>query len=419
MSAEEIVWVASKWLFPTDDGARRASYQLLRDFQVPGYKKTMVAFITSDDHCDIMEAKKKLGLENCYLINRPQFDSLWKRRVVQLLQWVRNPQLPITVASFGRAQSTLQFLEILQEISDQGRKPLLIIFDGMHGAAAFLNLIRLKKFYLGMVRIAYRAHNVESELWRQVILQKRLFFIRRFLKSQYKNIERFEKSLVELADLTFPVSEEDSKIFQTLYPKSDFQTLEIGVDFAPPQVNENLTLCRGPLEILFLGRLDWLPNRQGLEWFLNCVWPLLIQQRNDLRLNIVGSGSSQWLKPFLKLSQIHFFGRVDHLEDQYRRCALSIVPIFMGSGTRVKVIEASQHHRAVLSTRLGVQGLGLNAGETFLHAESPTEWIEHLLRLNLRDALSMGEAAHQSLKQRFESQTIGKRMNQILQLPST
>src|ERR1035441_2729659 len=109
----------------------------------------------------------------------------------------------------------------------------------------------------------------------------------------------------------------------------------------------------GTVELLFVGRLDWLPTHAGLTWFLEKVWPAVIEKREDLTLKIAGVGDGRWLDRFRSLSRIEFLGKVADIQPLYEASALAIAPLFQGSGTRVKILEAARYGRAVLTTTLG------------------------------------------------------------------
>ena len=150
-----------------------------------------------------------------------------------------------------------------------------------------------------------------------------------------------------------------------------------------------------------MGRLDWPPNREGLLWFLEKVWPEVHRRRPSLELWIGGSGDSEWLKSRGETPGTKYLGRVDRLDEVYRDCLLCLVPVFYGSGTRVKAIEASRYGRACLSTALGVEGLGMEEGRTFLRAETAEEWVDALVNMNRDRAIQVGKDAHELLKQSF------------------
>ena len=152
-------------------------------------------------------------------------------------------------------------------------------------------------------------------------------------------------------------------------------------------------------KILFIGRLDWPPNRDGLKWFLERVWPNVTR---PFALTIVGSGDGRWLRPYLHDSRIQFLGEVDSVIPHYHAAIMSLVPIFYGSGTRVKAIESSLFATACLSTERGVEGIGLDPQRDYFRVESKEEWIEALNTLQPETARERGRNALECVTERYD-----------------
>jgi glycosyltransferase involved in cell wall biosynthesis len=162
--------------------------------------------------------------------------------------------------------------------------------------------------------------------------------------------------------------------------------------------------------LLFLGKMDWPPNRDGLKWFLDEVWPEARAARADLGLTIAGAGQADWLKPYLAHPGVTFLGRVPALDPVYREAAACLVPIFYGSGTRVKAIEAGTYARACLGTALGVEGIGYSEGESYLRAESREDWLRQLRELDLPRARAVGQAARARVIEGFDPARVAGRL---------
>ena len=146
---------------------------------------------------------------------------------------------------------------------------------------------------------------------------------------------------------------------------------------------------------------SWIgpPNHQGLRWFLQRVWPAVSSLRTDLELVVAGSGEPGDLLTLLRAApHCRFIGCAERLDQLYRGAWLCLVPIFQGGGTRVKAIEAASFGRAVLSTKIGVEGLGLSS---YLEAESEPQWIAQLAQLEHARAVQVGRAAQTELSLRF------------------
>jgi glycosyltransferase involved in cell wall biosynthesis len=239
----------------------------------------------------------------------------------------------------------------------------------------------------------YRAHNVEADLWFRAASQKK-GLTARFLDWQGKAVRRFESALCDASEIVFSVSDADTSRFRQLVPTARLETLPIGMDSKPqrPQPADDNT-------ILFIGHLDWPPNRDGLKWFLERVWPKVTR---SFALNIVGSGDGTWLTPYLHDSRIRFLGEVDSVIPYYHSAIVSLVPIFYGSGTRVKVIESSLFATACLATERGVEGIGLDPPNDYFQAESEVEWIEALNRLQPETARQRGRNAFERVAKQYD-----------------
>ena len=244
----------------------------------------------------------------------------------------------------------------------------------------------------------YRAHNVERDIWLRGSVQAELPR-KLLLREQGWLVGRFEEHISRRVRMVLPVSDDDAAIFSDW--ADDVQTVPIGME--TPEVT---AVPSGAPNILFVGRLDWPPNREGLQWVLENVWPQVIARRPELTLTIVGSGSSEWLAPFATLPGVSFLGRVDTLAPYYDACAAALVPVFFGSGTRVKAIEASLHARVCISTAVGVEGLPLRSGCDFIRAESAEQWIDAIAELTVENAGRLGLSARERTGQKFDRMDI-------------
>jgi hypothetical protein len=381
------------------DGARVANVNLIKGLTSLGVKIDIVAVAGESENCDIEEIRKVCGVSECFVIRRRENGGRFglKGALGVLKSFLHRPWLAVTLMPFAQAG-------VSREISRALRKGLqecggaAIVYDGLHTAAhsSAMGKYRRPK---AIAQVFYRAHNVESEIWKRKAAQTRFFPLRLFLTFQTFLMKRFEESLVRGANSVMTVSEVDLELFKKGVPSIRGGSVPIGYDFGsnPPTPPNEKSRDR----LLFLGRLDWPPNRDGLLWFLDQVWPEVHRRRPSLQLWIAGSGNAEWLKSRKDMPGVQFLGRVPSVDDIYRDSLLSIVPIFYGSGTRVKAIEASRYGRACLSTAIGIEGLGLEAGRSYLHAETANEWIELLGNLNPREAIEVGMRAHEALKRSF------------------
>jgi len=398
-----ILWIVPKWPLPAVDGARIATSQLLsrlsRLWSARHRPTELAVFATEAESTNtaelVAEAKQTLGVHAVHFIPSSDPRQGLSRAPGLLRSVLMKPWTPLTMSRYTNAVARARFAELAT------RPWSAWVYDGLHGAGhaeSGGDYVRPA----GDARLIYRAHNVESQLWSRKAELSGLSVIQLVFSWQARRVNQFEESLIAAASAVATVSSNDSKSFSARCPQARVRMVPIGYEFGeqPPFPSVNTPA------FMFIGRLDWAPNREGLDWFLRNVWPRAIAKRPDLKLEIAGSGHAEWLDTFLREHRstgVRFLGRVLDVTEIYRRSCVSIVPLFYGSGTRVKVIEAARYGRACLSTALGVEGTGLIASESFLQAETVDEWVQALVEFDPHRAASTGQSAFKQLKQTFDA----------------
>lgn len=389
-----ILWLTPKWPLPAHDGARRATVQLLQDLTALGETIDLVALTQREEVIDAALATKTLGVRSAVAIERPGKRSGVSRIFPLLCGWLTAPAVPLTMQPFrARAVKGALAERIL------GATPAYeaVVYDGLHPSAHANQGGCYVRPHGYSGRIIYRAHNREAQIWERKSAQHHHPALRSLFEWQARSVRAAEDSLVRVADGVATVSAEDMQQFRSAVPSVRGEVVPIGYAFdQPPQPPSSATL-----KLLFLGTLDWPPNREGLAWFLKDVWPTVAERRKDMELIIAGSGDSSWLAPLLSTDRTTFLGRVAEVDPLYEAACVALVPVFFGSGTRVKAIEAARFGRACLSTAVGVEGVGLSPGESYLRAETREEWIQTLENISQERAAQVGLQAFETAKSRF------------------
>lgn len=142
--------------------------------------------------------------------------------------------------------------------------------------------------------------------------------------------------------------------------------------------------------LLFLGGYDHTPNQEGLRWLLSEVLPRIDWKQPGLAkgLDLVGKGwTEEWVsKANGSTLKVNILGFVEHLED-VGRGSIMVVPILSGSGMRMKILEGAAMANPIVTTSVGVEGIGLNEGESCLIADTPKTFASALLRMMTDKAL--------------------------------
>lgn len=142
---------------------------------------------------------------------------------------------------------------------------------------------------------------------------------------------------------------------------------------------------RDPMRMLFLGTLSYLPNEDGIGWFIRDILPRVRASEPRIRMQVAGVGLPEGLVPLLSRDGVDFVGEVHDVAPEYAAAGMLVVPLRAGSGTRIKILEAFSHGTPVVSTSIGAAGLRVTDGEHLLIADPPDAFANCCTRL-ARDA---------------------------------
>jgi glycosyltransferase involved in cell wall biosynthesis len=162
--------------------------------------------------------------------------------------------------------------------------------------------------------------------------------------------------------------------------------------------------------------MDWLPNEDAVLYFCREILPLIWQRNNKVKFYIVGKGPTKAIQSLgEKDARIVVTGRVDDVRPLMAKAKVFVVPIRVGGGTRLKILEAMSMKKAVVSTTLGAEGIKYSQGKDILIADQPQDFADHVVRL-LKDqvaASNMGEAARSLVCRTYDWHIVGEKLNQI------
>jgi polysaccharide biosynthesis protein PslH len=226
-------------------------------------------------------------------------------------------------------------------------------------------------------------HNVEATIWKRHYEVARNPLWKLLSWREWRAMEHAENQYLKEADLVLAVSQADSDVFAELVPPEKLVVISTGVDidyFAPQKsVEQSDTL-------VFTGSMDWLPNEDGIFYFVREILPRISQQVPGVKLTVVGRKPSRRLESLAGeySNQVQLTGWVDDVRPYLAKSAVSIVPLRVGSGTRLKIFEAMSMNKAVVSTTIGAEGLPVTHGNEIFLADTPEDFAEFSVRL-LRD----------------------------------
>jgi glycosyltransferase involved in cell wall biosynthesis len=236
------------------------------------------------------------------------------------------------------------------------------------------------------------AHNVESLIWQRYHETEKHPIKRWFIRGQWRKFEKFERRALASADCAVAVSPEDAARMRSDFQARHVAVVDNGVDtsyFRPTAA------ARIPGQILFLGSLDWRPNLDAVRLLLDCIFPELRAREEAARLCIVGRNPPEWLRRETEHRPgVELHANPADVRPFLQKSAVMAVPLRIGGGSRLKILEALACGLHVVSTRVGAEGLSLMPDRHLDVVEEPNAMAPALVHC-LRERGRCDEIAEQ------------------------
>jgi glycosyltransferase involved in cell wall biosynthesis len=382
-----ILLLSNKLPYPPRDGGSIATLNMALGLAGCGCRVSILAINTSKHYFshDLIpgEIRDRIGIRSV-MVNT----SVNPLKLILNLLFSR---LPYNASRFV-SSSFLMALSALLDEQD---------FDVIQMEGPYLGyclpLIRARSSAL----VSLRAHNIEHELWLRNAGTASSFVKRKYLEILGKRIRRLEMELLEKIDLLVPITHRDSGMFREMKPDMTMHMATFGLQAGayepqPPPAEFSL---------YFIGALDWMPNIEGLKWFIEHVWPPVRTRFPGVGLYIAGRNPGAYFSKSLKEPGIHLVGEVEDSRQFMSGHSAMIVPLHSGSGIRVKILEGMALGKTIISTRIGSEGIEARNGEEILLADDPSGFIAAIEKLIENPHLTehLARNARQFVKEKFDN----------------
>jgi glycosyltransferase involved in cell wall biosynthesis len=257
-------------------------------------------------------------------------------------------------------------------------------------------------------------HNVETMIWRRHVEQSHSLLKKVFFQMQAGKMEAYESRICRTAKHVIAVSEIDATRMKRMFGIETVSSVPTGVDveyFAPrgaPPISE----------MVFCGSMDWLPNVDAVVYFLSEVLPLIRDRLPGATFTIAGRApGASVLKAARGLTGVRVTGKVEDMRPYLWGAKISIVPIRIGGGTRLKIYECMAAGVPVVSTTVGAEGLSYKDGEDIVLADNPGGFASACVRLLCDDAArrTIAHNALQRAQKEFSWQSVSLKFEAILE----
>lgn len=256
-------------------------------------------------------------------------------------------------------------------------------------------------------------HNIEYELFQRMSEGERSLPRRVFNRVEHARFRRFEQACWNRADACVVTSEREVDTVRTAAPDTPLVVVPNAVDldyFAPS------TAPVEPHTVIFSGTLNYRPNLDAARYLIDEIWPLVRRRYPNARLTLTGSHEGVDIRSLARPG-VRLLGQVPDVRPYVREATAVAVPIRIGGGTRLKVLEALAMGKATVSTAAGCEGVAVRDGEHLMLAEDPSTFASRIFEVfenpGLRDAL--GQAGRRLIETRYSWDLASTRLESLHQ----
>lgn len=258
-------------------------------------------------------------------------------------------------------------------------------------------------------QVVMRSHNVEHEIWERCSANIRFAPKRWYLRHLTRQLKDYERAQLNQYDLLLPITGRDEKHFKAMGFRGDSHVLPIGLDTVCGE--PDFDSYREPADLHFIGSLDWLPNLEGLQWFLNDVWPLVHRRFPEVKFHIAGRNMPESLLQ-LRRKNVIIHGEVECSCSFVSAHSISIVPLLSGGGMRAKILEAMSLGRVVISSSVGLEGIDAKHRRDVFIADTPEQFLEAVADClgRGRKLERIGRAAAARFHKKYDRRVLAERL---------
>lgn len=393
----KILVLCTKCPYPPNDGGTLAMYNMIRGFHKAGHSVTVLTMNTPKHYVTLRTLP-------VHIQELAEFHAVDVDTRVKLADAFAN--LMFSDSSYHVERFTSNRFEIeLERLLKKGEYDIVQL-ETLFMTPYIPTIKKLAKTAL----IALRAHNIEHEIWyRRASIEKNPFKKYYFFETAQR-IKYYEKQIIAQGafDVLVPITSRDGGSFKKMDLKKPSFFSTVGIDMENLDTSE---VKEDYPSICYIGALDWGPNQEGLDWFLQKVWPRIHKAHPKVKFYIAGRRMPEKYTS-IESPNIVIMGEVPNAGKFMKSKGVMVVPILSGSGMRVKIVEGMAYGKAIVATKMAAEGIGGKHGDNILLADNPQSFGDYVSVLLEKRSLykTIGEHAREFAERRYNNDIIIDRL---------
>ena len=255
--------------------------------------------------------------------------------------------------------------------------------------------------------IVLRAHNVEHKIWERIAKETKFFVKRWYINHLAKTLKEYELNALETVDGVAAITRKDAAFFRKYCSKP---IIDIPYGIYPEEFTPKYEI-EGKPKFYHIGSMNWMPNEEGIRWFIDEVLPKTVEKVPDFVYHLAGRSMPEWLTS-IKDPHIDVIGEVPDAKEFVSQHDVAIVPLLSGSGIRIKIIESMAMGKTVITTRVGAEGILYDEEVNLIIAENKAKMVEAIRSINEnpQTAIEIGQAARKLVEETYDNRKIIARL---------
>ena len=362
-----ILKLCSRIPFPPKDGGTIGVWVLLENLAKIGNNVTVLSLNTNKHYVDLERVKNNL-VNNINIIDIPINTDIRLKKALNNLLFSK---IPYNSERFYSEK----YIKKLTELLKNQKFDIIQIESPNMGYC----ISTIKKY--SNAPIVARTANVENEIWRRAAINEKNLIKKIYFNNLARRMQKLELDVLLNSDAFLTVTKKDLEYF--LFNLTSKKKYNVKYKIIPTGINKNQIFNsfrqHKNVDFFFIGALDWLPNQEGIKWFLNNVWLKFIDLNKSIEFHIAGRyASNKFINYLNNYRNVIFHGEVDNAVEYMREHTIMVVPLLSGSGMRVKIVEAMANANAIISTYIGAEGIGATHKNNIIIADTPQEFYNSM-----------------------------------------